>query len=98
MNKPETRKVLGKGIDALMRGKAAPPAAEPLPAKDEASLNVAIDLIDANPLQRLPRIIREALGEAWQQPLPGLDQNDPSSRRIDVAEVLRQDVMGYIGD
>jgi ParB family transcriptional regulator, chromosome partitioning protein len=56
MNKPDSRKALGKGIDALMRGRPtalqpqvpAPPADTP-PA--EASLYIAIDLIDANPLQ-----------------------------------------------
>ena len=62
MNKPDSRKALGKGIDALMRGRPTalqpqppvPPAEAP-PA--ETSLYIAIDLIDANPLQ--PRRIFE---------------------------------------
>jgi ParB family chromosome partitioning protein len=65
MNKSDSRKALGKGIDALMRGRttalqtpppsapAAPIAAEP----GEATQQVPIDSLDPNPLQ--PRRIFE---------------------------------------
>lgn len=62
MNKPDSRKALGKGINALMRERptALQPQAPASPADAvpaEASLYIAIDLIDANPLQ--PRRIFE---------------------------------------
>ena len=65
MNKHDSRKALGKGIDALMRGRStalqSPPAAPPPPPAEavssEASLYVNIELIDANPLQ--PRRVFE---------------------------------------
>ena len=65
MNKHDSRKALGKGIDALMRGRSTalqnPPAAPPPPpveaANPETSLYVNIELIDANPLQ--PRRVFE---------------------------------------
>ena len=61
MNKPDSRKALGKGIDALMRGRSTalqtqpPPHVEAQPT--ETSLYIPIDLIDANPLQ--PRRVFE---------------------------------------
>lgn len=62
MNKPDTRKALGKGIDALMRGRStalhhqspAPPTDAP---REEATQHIPIDSIDPNPLQ--PRRIFE---------------------------------------
>jgi ParB family transcriptional regulator, chromosome partitioning protein len=54
MNKPEPRKVLGKGLGALLPTKplatVAPPP-QPQPERAEKSLDVAIDLIEPNPLQ-----------------------------------------------
>jgi ParB family chromosome partitioning protein len=51
MNKPDTRRALGKGIAALLAPRAtAQPAADALP-REELSLNVPVDMIDPNPLQ-----------------------------------------------
>jgi hypothetical protein len=59
MNKPDSRKALGKGIDALMRARPttlqpqSPVAsAEATPA--ETSLYIAIDLIDREPASAAP--------------------------------------------
>jgi ParB family transcriptional regulator, chromosome partitioning protein len=50
MNKTEsTRKALGKGLGALLPTR--PPATPAAPVREETSLNVPIDAIDANPLQ-----------------------------------------------
>src|SRR5271157_3490851 len=50
MNKTDsTRRALGKGLGALLPTRA--PVAPPPPAREETSLNVPIDSIDANPLQ-----------------------------------------------
>ncbi|HEX3879476.1 MAG TPA: ParB/RepB/Spo0J family partition protein [Bryobacteraceae bacterium] len=63
MNKPENaRRVLGKGLGSLLPARPtaplSPPAAAPAPPPSEAATVVAIDLIDANPLQ--PRRIFQA--------------------------------------
>ena len=54
MNKPDsTRRALGKGLGALLptRPQPAAPSAEPPAAATESARTIAIDLIDANPLQ-----------------------------------------------
>jgi ParB family chromosome partitioning protein len=64
MNKQDPRKALGKGIDALMRGRStalqsAAPAPAPVEAQpDETPLQIPSDSIDANPLQ--PRRVFES--------------------------------------
>jgi len=66
MNKSDSRKALGKGIDALMRGRttalqAPPPSAPAIPVAaepGEATLHIPIESIDPNPLQ--PRRLFEA--------------------------------------
>ncbi|MDE3165942.1 MAG: ParB/RepB/Spo0J family partition protein [Acidobacteriota bacterium] len=62
MNKPDPRKALGKGIDALMRGRSTAlqnqaPAANPEAPREETAHPIPIDSIDPNPLQ--PRRIFE---------------------------------------
>jgi ParB family chromosome partitioning protein len=66
MNKPEPpRKVLGKGIDALMRTRTV--AVEtPQPSREEQSLNVDINRIDPNPLQPRRIFQSERLDELAQ--------------------------------
>src|SRR5689334_10877062 len=80
MNKPDSRKALGKGIDALMRGRAtalqtpatpvSPGSPAPSPAEAavpaESSLYIPIDLIDANPLQPRRLFENERLEELAQ--------------------------------
>ncbi len=62
MNKPDPRKALGKGIDALMRGRSTalqnqPPAQPAEAPREETAHPIPIDSIDPNPLQ--PRRIFE---------------------------------------
>src|SRR5262252_3745993 len=60
MNKPDPRKALGKGIDALMRGRptALQSPTTPLEAKaDEPPQYLPVEQIDANPFQ--PRRVFE---------------------------------------
>jgi ParB family chromosome partitioning protein len=73
MNKPETRKALGRGIDALMSSRTtapAPPPPAPLPAealpREELSLNVPVDQIDPNPLQARRIFAADRLDELAQ--------------------------------
>jgi ParB family chromosome partitioning protein len=54
VNKPDsTRRALGKGLGALLPTRPQPvaPSAEPPAAPTESARTIAIDLIDANPLQ-----------------------------------------------
>src|ERR1051326_4930237 len=54
MNKPDnSRKALGRGLGALLPTRPAPvtPATPPMPPEPEQTTEVAIDLIDPNPLQ-----------------------------------------------
>lgn len=66
MNKPDnTRKVLGKGLSALLPTR--PPVAPPVePAPVEATQNIGIDQIDANPLQPRRLFQQERLAELAQ--------------------------------
>lgn len=68
MNKPENaRRVLGKGLGSLL-----PPRPQPVPiperpaARPESATTVAIDLIDANPLQPRRLFQQERLAELAQ--------------------------------
>jgi ParB family chromosome partitioning protein len=68
MSKPDPRKALGKGIDALMRGRptALQPAPIEPPRKDEPSLEIPVELIDPNPLQARRTFDTEKLEELAQ--------------------------------
>jgi len=71
MNKPDSRKALGKGIDALMRGRPtalqpAPPAVPPPDPAREETLHIQVDLIDPNPLQPRRVFETERLAELAQ--------------------------------
>ena len=65
MNKTDsTRRVLGKGLGALLPTR--PPVPPPTPPREETSLNVPIDSIDANPLQPRKVFQGERLAELAQ--------------------------------
>ena len=71
MNKPDTaRRVLGKGLNSLIPARPQPPAAPPAPVAEatpsEAAAVIAIDLIDANPLQPRRVFQQEKLAELAQ--------------------------------
>ena len=69
MNKPETRKALGKGLGALVptRPLAAAPLPPPVqPQREETALEVAIDLIEPNPLQARKIFTSDRLEELAQ--------------------------------
>lgn len=51
MNKPDSRKALGKGIAALLPSRATVQPPVEVPPREELSLNVPVDMIDPNPLQ-----------------------------------------------
>jgi ParB family transcriptional regulator, chromosome partitioning protein len=64
MNKLENpRKALGRGLGALLPTR---PASPPLPTREENSLHISIDLIDANPLQPRHSFQPERLEELAQ--------------------------------
>ena len=68
MNKPENaRRVLGKGLGSLLPPRAAAPVhAERSQPPAESATSIAIDLIDANPLQPRRVFQQERLGELAQ--------------------------------
>lgn len=70
MNKPDTtRRALGKGLGALLPARpqpVAPPPVEPPAASVESARTIAIDLIDANPLQPRRIFQPERLSELAQ--------------------------------
>jgi ParB family chromosome partitioning protein len=71
MNKPDnSRKALGKGLGALLPTRhapvAQPPVATPEPVHPEHVTEIAIDLIDANPLQPRRTFQKDRLEELAQ--------------------------------
>src|SRR5262249_47339844 len=70
MNKPETRKALGKGLGALVPTRplaaSAPPPPPAPPEREETALEVAIDLIEPNPLQARKIFASDRLEELAQ--------------------------------
>lgn len=68
MNKPDSRRALGKGIDALLKNRSTAVAVEeaPAPHRDELSLNISIDLIDPNPHQARRTFAADKLEELAQ--------------------------------
>jgi ParB family transcriptional regulator, chromosome partitioning protein len=64
VNKPDTRKVLGKGLSALLPTR--PPVAAAVEPAAEATHSVAIDQIDANPLQPRRLFHQDRLNELAQ--------------------------------
>jgi len=64
MNKPDSRKALGKGLGALLPTRPTePPASQ---RREEVSLNVSTDLIDPNPLQARRIFAADRLDELAQ--------------------------------
>ena len=67
MNKPDTRRVLGKGLGSLLPARVPPSAPSPAPSGDRGTTGaLAIDLIDANPLQPRRLFNQEKLAELAQ--------------------------------
>jgi ParB family transcriptional regulator, chromosome partitioning protein len=70
MNKPETRKALGKGLGALVPTRplaaATPPPPSAPPERQETALEVAIELIEPNPLQARKIFTSDRLEELAQ--------------------------------